>query len=60
MVNGVGLRLPSLRGSWVRIPPPAHLAESDSAKLKGVQKVISGANPATADITNQARTSITG
>ena len=23
MVNGVGLRLPSLRGSRVRIPPPA-------------------------------------
>ena len=23
LVNGVGLRLPSLRGSWVRIPPPA-------------------------------------
>ncbi len=23
MVNGVGLRLPSLRGSWVQIPPPA-------------------------------------
>src|SRR5712692_6554490 len=23
MANGVGLRLQSLRGSWVRIPPPA-------------------------------------
>ena len=23
MVKGVGLRLPSLRGSWVQIPPPA-------------------------------------
>jgi predicted regulator of amino acid metabolism with ACT domain len=23
LVNGVGLRTPSLRGSWVRIPPPA-------------------------------------
>jgi len=23
MVNGVGLRFPSLRGSWVQIPPPA-------------------------------------
>src|SRR5271156_1626307 len=23
LVNGAGLRTPSLRGSWVRIPPPA-------------------------------------
>jgi hypothetical protein len=23
LANGAGLRTPSLRGSWVRIPPPA-------------------------------------
>ena len=30
MVNGVGLRLPSLRGSWVRIPPPALLSRRET------------------------------
>ena len=30
LANGAGLRTPSLRGSWVRIPPPAPYAMSSN------------------------------
>src|SRR5579863_96741 len=33
LVNGVGLRLPSLRGSRVRIPPPALNAPGDVLRI---------------------------